>query len=80
MVEGAHNSRSAPFSYSGRSSSIYLPRRGRIQEGAALAVYFAMNISCELGDIHRSGITSIENRGNPQSRENLQNLSLGPSY
>ena len=32
----------------------YLPRRGRTQEGAALAVYFAMNISRELGDIHRS--------------------------
>ena len=32
----------------------YLPRRGRTQEGAALAIYFAMNISRELGDIHRS--------------------------
>ena len=34
---------------------LYLPRRGRIKEGDALAVYFAMNISRELGDIHRSG-------------------------
>ena len=37
------------------SCSGYLPRRGRIKEGAALAVYFAMNISRVLGDIHRSG-------------------------
>ena len=41
--------------YSGRSTSGYLPRRGRIKEGEALAVYFAMNISRGLGDIHRSG-------------------------
>ena len=33
----------------------YLPRRGRIKEGAALAVYLTMNTSREPGDIHRSG-------------------------
>ena len=32
------------------SLAFYLPRRGRIQEGVALAVYFAMNISSGLGD------------------------------
>ena len=37
------------------SCSGYLPRRGRIKEGAALAIYFAMNITSEPGDIHRSG-------------------------
>ncbi len=36
-------------------ASDYLPRRGRIQEGDALAVYFSMNISSVLGDIHLSG-------------------------
>ena len=36
-------------------ASDYLPRRGRTQEGDALAVYFAMNISRVLGDIHLSG-------------------------
>ena len=30
--------------------AFYLPRRGRIKEGEAVAVYFAMNISSELGD------------------------------
>ena len=35
--------------------AFYLPRRGRIKEGEALAVYFAMNISRVFGDIHRSG-------------------------
>ena len=33
---------------------LYLPRRGRIKEGDALAVYFAMNISRGLSDIHPS--------------------------
>ncbi len=32
-------------------SSAYLPRRGRTQEGEALAVYFAMNTSSVFGDI-----------------------------
>ncbi len=36
-------------------SPTYRPRRGRIKEGEALAVYFAMNISSVLGDIHRNG-------------------------
>ena len=35
--------------------AFYLPRRGRIKEGDALAVYFAMNILREPGDIHLSG-------------------------
>ena len=35
--------------------AFYLPRRGRTQEGDALAVYFSMNISRVLGDIHLSG-------------------------
>ena len=35
-------------------SWFYLPRRGRTQEGDVLAVYFAMNISRGLSDIHRS--------------------------
>ena len=30
----------------------YRPRRGRIKEGEALAVYFAMNTASELGDTH----------------------------
>ena len=36
--------------------AFYRPRRGRCrrQRGDALAVYFAMNISRGLGDIHRS--------------------------
>ena len=36
--------------YSGKGTNDYLPRRGRIKEGEALAVYFAMNISREHGD------------------------------
>ena len=34
---------------SGIIVSVYLPRRGRIQEGEAVAVYFAMNITSALG-------------------------------
>ncbi len=40
------------------SLAFYLPRRGRIKEGVALAGYFTMNISRVLGDIHRSGQNS----------------------
>ena len=49
--EGSKEFPNVPSEARGIISSVYLPRRGRTQEGAALAVYFAMNISRVLGTI-----------------------------
>ena len=40
------------------TASLYRPRRGRIKEGVALAVYLAMNIASESGNALSSEIST----------------------
>ena len=59
-------------------SWFYLPRRGRTQEGDVLAVYFAMNISREHGDIHRSDYPTFCIKGSEGAKgsEGLSNVPI----
>ena len=59
-------------------ASFYLPRRGRTQEGAALAIYFAMNISREHGDIHPSGYPTFGIKGSEGTKgsKGLSNVPI----
>ena len=59
-------------------ASFYLPRRGRIKEGDALAVYFAMNISRGLSDIHPSDYPTFCIKGSEGTKgsEGLSNVPI----